>query len=306
MRKRIGERAAFLAAIRAFFAARDVLEVDTAHLRAFGVTDPHLVCLPVPAQGFLQTSPEYAMKRLLAAGSGDIYQLAHVFRGEEQGRKHQREFMMLEWYRAGFDHRRLMQEVAELVHTLLPRTRELPVRHTPYRTAFSRRFGRDIMALDDDALRRFCAQQLPESAEWALDRDGMLDLLFTHFIEAQLGADSLEFILDYPPSQAALARLHQDAHGNAVAARFELYYRGMELCNGFWELADADQQRERFLADNRQREQMALPAMAIDEGFLDALAQGLPDCAGVALGVDRLLMLHLDAAHIGDVTLADW
>lgn len=306
MRKRIAERAAFLAQIRAFFADRGVLEVDTPHLRAFGVTDPHLVCLAVGQEGFLQTSPEYAMKRLLAAGAGDIYQLAHVFRGEEQGRKHQREFMMLEWYRLGFDHHRLMTEVAELVQMLLPQVRDLPVRRIAYRQAFSRALEADVAGLADEALAAFCREKLPESAQWTLERDGMLDLLFTHFVEPDLGDDALEFIVDYPASQAALARLHQDAHGEAVAARFELYYRGMELCNGFWELVDAGQQRERFVADNQARKAMGLAEMALDEGFLDALAGGMPDCAGVALGVDRLLMLHMGAAHIGEVTLEGW
>ncbi|MDO5090469.1 MAG: EF-P lysine aminoacylase EpmA [Cardiobacteriaceae bacterium] len=306
MRNHIRQRAQFLAAIRAFFAARDILEVDTAHLRPPGVTDPPLTPLPVPGHGYLQTSPEYAMKRLLAAGSGDIYQLAHVFRGEEQGRKHQREFMLLEWYRTGHNHHQLIEEVTALIHTLLPQTRALPVIHTPYRQAFIRHLDEDILALDTPALRAHCSQKIPESAAWTLDRDAMLDLLYTHHIEPHLGQQSLEYIQDYPPSQAALARLHPDPHGHPVAARFELYHQGLELCNGYWELADPAQQRQRFEHDNRQREHLGLPAMPLDEALLTALEQGLPDCAGVALGIDRLLMLHLEAPHIADITLNHW
>ena len=294
---KITRRAQFLAAIRAFFAARGVLEVDTAQLRPCGVTDPQLVSLAASG-GYLQTSPEYAMKILLSLGAGDIYQLAHVFRGEEQGRKHRREFMLLEWYRLGYDHLRLMDEVADLVRELLPACRAWPLRRTPYAAAFRQHLGIDIDRMDDAALRALCTARLPESTDWQLSRDGMLDLLFTHYVEPELGRDTLEFLCDYPPSQAALARII-----NGSAARFELYINGLELCNGFWELSDAAEQRARFLADNRERAQLGLPEMPLDEAFLAALERGLPDCAGVALGVDRLLMLACDAAHIDEVML---
>lgn len=297
MRQLIARRAQFLAAIRAFFATRGVLEVDTAQLRPCGVTDPQLVSLAASG-GYLQTSPEYAMKILLAQGAGDIYQLAHVFRGEEQGRKHRREFMLLEWYRAGFDHLRLMDEVAALVRELLPARRDWQTRHTPYAEAFRRHLGIDIGQTDDAGLRALCTARLPESADWPLSRDGMLDLLFTHYVEPELGRGTLEFLCDYPPSQAALARII-----DGKAARFELYINGLELCNGFWELSNAAEQRARFLADNRERAQLGLPEMPLDEDFLAALERGLPDCAGVALGVDRLLMLACNAAHIDEVML---
>lgn len=300
MRERVVRRGRFLADIRAFFAARGVSEVDTPHWRDYGVSDTRLVSVAVAAGGFLQTSPEYAMKRLLAAGSGDIYQLAHVFRGEEAGRRHLREFMMLEWYRLGFDHWQLMGEVAELVRTLLPDVRT--VRHTPYRQTFVTHLGCDVMAMADAGLQSFCAARVPESADWQMGRDGWLDLLFTHFVEPQLGRDGMEFVTDYPPSQAALARV-VDVGGERVAARFELYINGVELCNGFWELADAAEQRARFQADNAERQALGLPQMAIDGDFLAALEAGLPPCAGVALGVDRLLMLATGAAHIGEVAL---
>lgn len=297
MRHLISRRARFLAAIRAFFAARGVLEVDTAQLRPCGVTDPQLVSLAASG-GYLQTSPEYAMKILLAQGAGDIYQLAHVFRGEEQGRKHRREFMLLEWYRTGYDHLRLMDEVADLVRELLPACRAWPLRRTPYAAAFRQHLGIDIDRMDDAALRALCTARLPESTDWQLSRDGMLDLLFTHYVEPELGRDTLEFLCDYPPSQAALARII-----DGKAARFELYINGLELCNGFWELSDAREQRARFLADNRERAQLGLPEMPLDEAFLAALERGLPDSAGVALGVDRLLMLACGAAHIDEVML---
>lgn len=297
MRHLISRRARFLAAIRAFFAARGVLEVDTAQLRPCGVTDPQLVSLAASC-GYLQTSPEYAMKILLAQGAGDIYQLAHVFRGEEQGRKHRREFMLLEWYRTGYDHLRLMDEVADLVRELLPACRAWQIRRTPYAEALRQHLDADIERLDDHDLRALCTARLPESADWQLSRDGMLDLLFTHYVEPGLGRGALEFLCDYPPSQAALARII-----DGKAARFELYINGLELCNGFWELSDAREQRARFLADNRERAQLGLPEMPLDEAFLAALERGLPDSAGVALGVDRLLMLACGAAHIDEVML---
>ena len=297
MRHLITRRARFLAAIRAFFAARGVLEVDTAQLRPCGVTDPQLVSLAASG-GYLQTSPEYAMKILLAQGAGDIYQLAHVFRGEEQGRKHRREFMLLEWYRTGYDHLRLMDEVADLVRELLPACRAWQIRRTPYAETFCQYLDADIERMDDHDLRALCAARLPESADWQLARDAMLDLLFTHYVEPGLGLGTLEFLCDYPPSQAALARII-----DGKAARFELYINGLELCNGFWELSDAREQRARFLADNRERAQLGLPEMPLDEAFLAALERGLPDSAGVALGVDRLLMLACGAAHIDEVML---
>ena len=297
LRERLQRRAAFLATIRTFFAARGVIEADTAQLRDCGVTDPQLTPLAA-AGGYLQTSPEYALKILLAAGAGDLYQLAHVFRGEEQGRKHRREFMLLEWYRCGYDHLRLMDEVTDLVRTLLPACRDWPVRHTPYAALFRDRFNLDIHHAEDAAIRRLANARIPESADWQLGRDALLDMLYSHYIEPQLGCGALEYICDYPPSQAALARIIKNPDGEAAAARFELYINGMELCNGFWELADAAEQRARFLADNHIRAAAGLPQIPLDEDFLAALAHGLPDCAGVALGVDRLLMLASGAAHI--------
>ena len=291
-------RAQFLAEIRAFFAAAQVLEVDTALLRPYGVSDAQLHNLAADT-GYLITSPEYAMKTLLCQGAPDIYQLSHVFRGEELGRKHRQEFMLLEWYRLGFDLPKLMQEVADLFAYLLKRP--LPIRRRSYGELFQHYLHIDCFVISDADLAAFCGEKIPESRAWQLDRDGYLDLLFTHYIEAQLGKDCLEFVYAYPASQAALARLERNAAGQWVAARFEAYIDGIELCNGFHELGNAAEQRARFEADNRERAALGLPPIAIDEDFLQALEQGLPDCAGVAVGIDRLMMIAGNAEHIQEI-----
>lgn len=300
IKEKIAIRANCFAAIRAFFAERQVSEVDTALLRPYGVTDPQLSNLAA-ATGYLITSPEYAMKTLLCQGAGDIYQLSHVFRGEEIGRKHRQEFMLLEWYRLGFDQHQLMQEVAALCQSLLGQN--LAIKKSRYRDIFQHYLAIDCHRISDAELAAYCASKIPESAAWQLKRNGYLDLLFTHYIEPHLGTSCLEFIYEYPASQAALARTYQDDTGNAVAARFEAYIDGIELCNGFHELSNAAEQRARFEADNQERQAQGLPQIAIDESFLQALAQGLPDCSGVALGIDRLLMLIAKVKHIQDISL---
>ncbi len=297
----IRRRAAFFARIRGFFAERGVLEVDTPLLSAYGVSDVNLRSLAVEDQGYLVTSPEYAMKRLLAASSGDIYQLSHVFRGEEAGRKHACEFSLLEWYRTGWDERQLSVEVVALVHCLYPLSRDWSVRYSTYAQLFLRYLSLDIFQSDDGEILACCARAFPESRDWNLSRDGALDLLFTHQIEPFLGRDSLEFVCEYPPSQAALAKVISDQQGRPVAARFELYIAGVELCNGFCELSDPVEQRMRFEQDNRERMALGLPEMRLDEPFLAALEKGLPECAGVALGVDRLLMLVCGKDSIAQV-----
>ena len=300
MREKLARRARFLADIRRFFAERQVLEVDTPLLVAYGVTDVTLHSLAVAEAGFLITSPEYAMKRLLAAGSGDIYQLSHVFRGEESGRRHLREFTLLEWYRCGFDHHDLIREVAALIAELLDEA-DLPVRLTPYGDLFAEGFALDLFAADDAEIAAVARTRFPEAAHWNMDRDSWLDLLFTHFIEPDLGHEGVQFVVDYPLSQAGLSRSITNAQGQPVAARFEGYITGVEVCNGFWELTDADEQRARFARDNAMRRAAGLLQMPIDETFIAALEAGLPECAGVALGVDRLLMLAVRAAAIQDV-----
>jgi lysyl-tRNA synthetase class 2 len=328
-------RARLLAAVRAFFAGRGVLEVETPCLGAATVTDPHLHSLVTAPRGdftggrgaegsgrplFLQTSPEYAMKRLLAAGSGSIYQLARAFRDGEAGRRHNPEFTLLEWYRPGFDHHRLMDEVEELLAATLgaERPAERPIDARPggagpaerltYAEAFRRHAGVDPFA---DPVRRL-AEAAREAAGGAVpelgdDRDAWLDLLMATAVERRLGWDGDRarptFVHDFPASQAALARVREPLPegGPAVAERFELFVAGMELANGFHELADPAEQRRRFETDLARRRAAGLPEPPIDERLLAALVAGLPDCAGVALGFDRLVMLAAGARSIEEV-----
>ncbi len=304
-------RARLLTQIRAFFIAREVLEVETPVLSRAAGTELHLHSFTTRYSGpsappdgrlYLHTSPEYPMKRLLAAGSGSIYQISKVFRDGEAGRRHNPEFTLLEWYRTGFDHLHLMDEVEALVVSVLQE--RLSLRETQrlsYREAFLRHAGIDPHAADTAALAA-CAHRhgitVPAGMENA-DRALWLDLLMTHVVDAQLGRDCLCFIYDYPADQASLARIRPGAP--ALAERFELYVQGVELANGFHELADSAEQRRRFQQDNVARQARGLPVLPIDEHLLAALAHGLPDCAGVALGFDRLLMLAADARAIQDV-----
>lgn len=307
MRDKIQFRSDILQKVHAFFSKRAVLEVDTALISEYGVTDVAIASVPCADGAYLITSPEYAMKMLLCRGSGDIYQLGHVFRNEESGRRHKREFTLLEWYRVGWNHQQLMQEVADLVQTLWPKSQKWAVRQSPYAELFQRFLSLDIRGISDEELRLFTIARIPEAGGWTLERDGYLDLLFTHFIEMHLGQECLEFVVDYPPSQAALAkimtRIDEQGRKHDVAARFELYAQGMELCNGFWELTDAMQQRQRFEQDNAQRKKLGLPLMPLDEPFLQTLAMGMPESAGVALGLDRLLMLIKQVDTIEAVVL---
>ncbi len=304
-------RARLLAQTRAFFAVRDVLEVETPTLSPAGITDPHLESFVTPYTGpgaghgrnlYLHTSPEFSMKRLLAAGSGCIYQLAKVFRNGEAGRRHNPEFTLLEWYRVGFDHHRLMDEVAELVATLLPeRLTSLPEERLSYRQVFQRYLGLDPhRATVVDLAACVQAQGLTAPAHMPDDDpDPWLDLLLSHCVEPRLGQGRLTFIYDYPASQAALARIRPG--DPPLGERFELYLNGVELANGFHELGDAGEQRRRFLQDNRMRERQGLPPVPIDERFLAALASGLPACAGVALGFDRLAMIAAGKSSLQEV-----
>lgn len=290
-------RAQIVAQIRAYFAQQQVLEVETPQLCPTTVTDPHLHSMQVPGHGYLQTSPEYAMKRLLAAGSGSIYQIARVFRADEMGRRHHPEFTMLEWYRVGFTPDQLIDDVAAVACLALGETR--CVRHR-YRDLFRTRLGLDPLSCSVDQLRAVARRHVDLAFDEA-DRDTWLELLMSQVIEPTLGIDTLSFVVDYPPSQAALARLHLDDEGQVVASRFELYHRGVELANGYHELLDADEQRARFAADLREREALGLPAIPIDEPLLAALASGLPDCSGVALGLDRLIMLAVGSDSLREV-----
>lgn len=304
-------RAELLAQIRAFFAARGVLEVETPALSAAAITHPHLTSFGTPYGGpgacygrtlYLHTSPEFPMKRLLAAGSGCIYQIARVFRDGEAGRRHNPEFTLLEWYRVGFDHHRLMAEVATLVTELLAGRLSLgESEYLSYRELFERELRFDPHRVGVAELAACAAaQQVPIPPGMpADDPDPWLDLLLTHCLEPRLGLGRLTFVHDYPASQAALAQLRPD--DPAVGERFELYLNGIELANGFHELGDATEQRQRFVEENIARQAVGLPVMPIDERLLAALEWGLPDCAGVALGFDRLVMLAAGASSLAEV-----
>jgi lysyl-tRNA synthetase class 2 len=293
-----------LAAARNFFAARGVLEVDTPTLSAAAPSDPQLESLATRVAGcaapfYLATSPEYAMKRLLAAGSGDIYQICKVFRDEERGRWHNPEFTLLEWYRLGFDDARLMDEVEALVgELLLPHRAIERAERLSYAAALERHAGVDAHASGEAELADAAVRHGIECGA-ALDRDARLDLLMGLVVGPQLGRGRPCFVVDYPASQAALARLKPGVP--TVAARFELYLDGLELANGFHELGDEAEQRARFTADLRLRRARGQAETPLDERFLAALEAGMPECAGVALGFDRLVAVALGAQRLTDV-----
>lgn len=301
-------RADILKNIRAFFAERDVLEVETPLMQHASVTDPFIESISanyqshlhaLPDRCFLQTSPEYAMKRLLANHSGSIFQICKAFRQAEHGRMHNPEFTMLEWYRVGFNHLQLMTEVDALLQTIL---NTLPAENITYQQLFLHHLGIDPLHATLDELKTCAATQQINVDDNMTDCDTWLNLLLSHCIEPTLGADRPCCIYNFPVSQAALARINTDG---VTATRFEFYYRGMELANGFHELQNADEQRQRFLANNQKRRELGLSSMPIDEYFLAALQAGLPDCAGVALGIDRLVMLAIGAEDIRKVISFD-
>ncbi|MBR9910747.1 MAG: EF-P lysine aminoacylase GenX [Gammaproteobacteria bacterium] len=292
-------RAELYERLRIFFRQRGVLEVEVPLLARHTATDPHIDSIAVTldgADGYLQTSPEFFMKRLLAAGVGDIYSLGKAFRRGEAGRRHNPEFTMLEWYRLDLDEQQLMDEVEALLGDCLKLE---SIRRVSYRELFETQLGIDPHRASAEQLRALAAEHVDVAWQEA-DVDTWLDVLMTHVIEPALGR-GLVFVYDYPASQAALARVATDAQGQRVARRFEAYVNGMELANGYWELTDAVEQRRRFAADSARRQQLGLPELAADEHLLAALASGLPACAGVALGVDRLLMQQAGAAEIAAV-----
>ncbi|ACR67635.1 elongation factor P--(R)-beta-lysine ligase [Edwardsiella ictaluri] len=300
------KRASILSTIRRFFSDRGVLEVDTPSMSQATVTDVHLVPFqthfvgPGVAQGmmlYLMTSPEYHMKRLLAAGSGPIYQLCRSFRNEESGRYHNPEFTMLEWYRPHYDMYRLMNEVDDLLQQVL----ECESAETlSYQQAFIRHLDVDPLSADKTQLREVAAKlDLSNVADNEEDRDTLLQLLFAFGVEPHIGKERPVFVYHFPASQASLAQISTEDH--RVAERFEVYYRGVELANGFHELTDAAEQRQRFEQDNRKRAAAGLPQQPIDEHLLAALEHGMPDSSGVALGVDRLIMLALSAERLSEV-----
>lgn len=292
----IAHRAELLARARTFFAEREVVEIQTPLLTPAGVTDLHIESVATDSPpGWLRTSPEYFHKRLLAAGFGDFYELGTVFRRGETGRNHQPEFTLLEWYRVGWGWRELADEVADLIRLCLAAGRgEWPVRWIGWNACFRQALGIDALSATTPDLAT-----LANDAPDGLDRDALLDWLFATRIQPGFDNQTITVIHDYPASQAALARISEtDAR---VAERFEVFAGPVELANGYHELTDAGEQRARFERDNRLRRERGQAEMPVDERLLDALAAGLPDCSGVALGFDRLVMTALGATSIGEV-----
>ena len=331
-------RAGLLDTVRAYFREQGVLEVETPALAAAAVTDVHLASLEVRVMGgmaaantaggntatnlaaprYLHTSPEYHMKRLLAAGSGDIWQAARVFRGEELSHRHNVEFTLLEWYRLGFTLEALVNDIDALLRRCLAAPRAAhgaplgPARVLTHREAFLEHADVDSQTATLGQLLAAAEQHLGTLPADLNDRDTVLDLLLGMVVAPCLGRGEITYLVDWPASQAALARLRPATAGTpgsvpasdvlpAVAARVEAYLDGLELCNGFEELTDATEQRERFARDATRRAAAGLPVPAIDEHFLAALEHGLPPCSGVAVGFDRLAMLAAGTRDIRDV-----
>jgi lysyl-tRNA synthetase class 2 len=294
-----------LAAARRHFAATGALEVETPSLSRAAVSDVNLASVAATVCGqqhYLQTSPEYFMKRLLIRHRRDLWQTARVYRDGEAGRCHNPEFTLIEWYRLGIDHHALMHEVEILIGGLLasaaPPLQDLtPAEHLTYQAAFERFAGLDPFAADTACfVARLRDAHIDVPAGIEADRDACLDLLMSTLIGPRLGDGRITFIYDYPASQSALARVR-----GRVASRFEAYLHGLELANGFHELGDAAEQRQRFEQDLAERRRRGLPTAPLDEDFLAALQEGLPDCSGVALGFDRLVMCAAQATHIREV-----
>jgi lysyl-tRNA synthetase-like protein GenX len=301
-------RAEIYAKIRHFFKTRDVLEVETPIMSHAAVTDPYIASIPTIYQTigdqqthtmYLHTSPEYPMKRLLAAGSGSIFQICKTFRNGETGRIHNPEFTMLEWYRIGFDHYQLIDEMDALLQCILNVTQS---ERLTYQQAFLRYVEIDphqATAKELQTRAKVYGIQLASQVD-ENDRDMWLQLLMSDVVEPQLGKIQPTCIYDFPASQAALARIRHDAD-HSVAERFEIYFQGMELANGFHELSDVTEQTKRFEKDLSKRQQLGYPVPPRDDNLLSALTHGLPDCAGVALGIDRLIMLAANTDNIADV-----
>jgi elongation factor P--(R)-beta-lysine ligase len=299
-------RADLYALIRRFFAERKVLEVETPVLSAAGNTDPNIESLSLEFTGpkaageprrWLRTSPEFALKRLVAAGAGDCYELGKVFRDGEAGKRHNPEFTMLEWYRVGWDHHRLMDETAELLKAAMALVgRRATVREFSFRQLYHDRFGFDPFTAPEEVLRS--PLQVYDIDPSGLTRDDWLDLLMTHLIQPGIPPSRILLVYDYPPSQCALAKIR--AGDPPVAERFEAYLGPLEVANGYHELVDATEQRARFQADVARRRARNAAAPPLDERLLAALPK-LPVCAGVALGVDRLLMALNGSERIADV-----
>ena len=304
------KRARILKRIRQFFSDRDVLEVETPALSLGTVTDVHLDALSSrynflansndkeSVDLYLQTSPEFHMKRLLASGYGCIFQIAKAFRHEEAGRYHNPEFTMLEWYRLGYDHFELMNEVGLLLQEVLHCSEPEQI---TYQQVFIEYVGIDPLVAKQECLLSIIKEH-NKISDWLIaetDNDILLQFIFSEIIEPKIGNAKPCFVYNFPQSQASLAKICPV--DTRVAQRFECYFKGVELVNGFNELTDADSQAQRFHEDNQQRVKLGMIAKPIDNNFIAALEHGLPQCSGVALGIDRLIMLALHATHIEQV-----
>ena len=289
--------------VRRFFESRGVLEVETPVLSAAGGTDPQLDYFEVEGKRFMMTSPEFHMKRLLAAGFGDIFQITKSFRKDEFGAHHNNEFSMVEWYRVGMPQEKLMDEVEALVSEIIGRP--INARRTRWIDAFKNYAGVNPLTASGEEFAAACtAREIPLPADGtAMSREDWWDYLMVFAVEPELAKNGPEFILDYPQSQAALAQTYVGEDGYTWARRFELFVDQVELCNGYTELTDAKEQRRRFDADLEIRRGMNKPLPPVDEHFLAALESGMPACSGVALGLDRLFMLAMDKKEIKDVIL---
>lgn len=300
-------RAALLSKARDFFRERDILEVETPVLGRHAVTEPNIQSLKTMVDGqacYLQSSPEYFMKRLLAAGAPDIYQISKVFRAGESGDNHNPEFTLIEWYRHQYHLQQMMAETAAFIGRLLSiRCDEGQIEYVSYFDVMQRVLGQDLKTYSSSKLVEICKQHGLQNTA-TLSHDQLYDFIFSSLVMPALNSDQLTVIYHFPASQASLAQL--SALDASLADRFEVFYQGKELANGFVELTDANEQLERFRRDQQLRSQTGLENIAIDKKFIAALSDGLPPCAGVAVGMDRIVMLATQSKSISEVISFDW
>jgi lysyl-tRNA synthetase class 2 len=307
------KRALMLKSIRAFFDARDVIEVETPLLSRYSSTDPHLDSLPCSFRGrtyYLNTSPEYAMKRLLAGGQQAIFQICKAFRDDVLDVTHNTEFTLLEWYRPGFDMSQLMDELALLIDKLWQTlavddtATGIKIERLSYQQAFENTIGLNPHKVSSEQCYQYAkanSVEIPQGLSADDDVNEWLDWLLTQVVAPGFCRHGFTFLYDYPAAQCSLAKIMMDGQQQAVAKRFELFFGELELANGFWELTDAKEQLLRFQRENEKRQKSGKQKAIIDEHLIAALKHGLPECSGVAVGLDRLLMVMLDIKHIEQV-----
>ncbi len=301
------ERALAFQKVRSFFSKKNVLEVDTPLLSKTAPIDEHIDIMTVQIDphslGYLHSSPEYAMKRLLSLDSGDIFQMSHVFRQGEHSPRHNPEFTMVEWYRIQMPFVSFIEETADFIELFLGK---MPRTLLSYRKAFFLYTGIDYLyASKEDLIKRLQKENIEISTASSWDKEGLLHLIMGCLIEPHLGKNELLILTDYPASQASLAQI-ENKEGEMVAKRFEIYHQGIELANGYLELIDAAQQKKRLLEASSQRTLAGKDPLPIDEKFLEALKAGIPPCCGVAVGFDRLLMLQSNSKDIKQVLAFSW